>query len=281
VASGTTGAKFQVVNAAGTVLTTVTVPNTGGWQTWKSINASVNLTAGSQALKLVSTTTTRWNFNYFTYTAPTSTTTPSGTKTEAENYTTMYGVQKEITTDIDGGQNVGYIDINDWMKYSVNAATSGTYTFTFRVASGATGAQFKIKNSSGTDLATVNVPNTGGWQTWKDVRASINLTAGTQTLIFSSTATPRWNINYFTHAASLTETPVEVPIGTTSGTFRTGFRLEAENYTSMFGVLKQTANDFGGGVQNLFDFNLNDWASYSINVATAGLHTLNFRIACR
>jgi endoglucanase len=209
-----------------------------------------------------------------------STSTTTGTKIEAESYGSMYGVQKETTTDVGGGQNVGYIDNGDWMRYAINAPVAGTYTFSFRVATAASGAQFKVKNSAGTVLATVNVPTTGGAQIWRDVTAAITLPAGAQSLTITSANLNRWNFNYFTLPAALSETPVEVPVGTTSGTFRSGFRLEAENFTTMYGVLKQTANDFGGGVQNLFDFNLNDWASYTINVATPGMHTLNFRVAC-
>jgi endoglucanase len=203
VASGTTGAQFQVRNSSGTALATVNVPNTTGFQVWKDITASVKLVAGIQTLRLHSTNSASWNFNYMNFTTGTTgTITPSVTRIEAENFSSMYGVQTETTTDAGGGQNVGYIDINDWLKYTINPSVSGTYTFTFRVASGATGAQFKVKNSSGTVLATVNVPNTGGYQTWKDVTASINLPAGSQTITLSSTAIPRWNINYFTFSVS-------------------------------------------------------------------------------
>jgi endoglucanase len=198
VASGTTGAQFQVRNSGGTTLATVNVPNTTGFQVWKDITASVKLVAGIQTLRLHSTSSASWNINYMTFTlSTTGTISPTITKIEAENFSTMYGVEKETTTDAGGGQNVGYIDLSDWMKYTINPSVAGGYTFTFRVASGATGAQFKVKNSSGTILATVNVPNTGGYQTWRDVTAALTLPAGSQTITLVSTGTPRWNINYF------------------------------------------------------------------------------------
>ncbi|MBD0258331.1 MAG: family 16 glycosylhydrolase, partial [Cytophagales bacterium] len=55
--------------------------------------------------------------------------TPAFTTTiQAENYTSMSGVQTETTTDAGGGQNVGWIDTGDWMAYSnVNFPTSGAY----------------------------------------------------------------------------------------------------------------------------------------------------------
>jgi endoglucanase len=182
----------------------VSVPNTGGFQTWKSVNATVKLSAGIQTLRLYSTNAAGWNFNYMNFVTGTTTgsTSVTTTKIEAETYGSMYGVQKETTTDVGGGQNVGYIDNGDWMKYAINAPAAGTYTFSFRVATAATGAQFRVKNSAGTVLATVNVPTTGGAQTWRDVTAAITLPAGAQTLTITSANLNRWNFNYFTFSTS-------------------------------------------------------------------------------
>src|SRR6476661_409364 len=85
-------------------------------------------------------------------------------KVEAENWSNMSGVQKESTSDAGGGQDVGYIDPNDWMDYSVNVGTAGTYTVNFRIASLASNSQLQLKKSDGTVLATVNVTYTGGYQ---------------------------------------------------------------------------------------------------------------------
>ncbi|MDB5052145.1 MAG: carbohydrate-binding protein, partial [Bacilli bacterium] len=100
---------------------------------------------------------------------PTPTPAPSGAaipgKIEAESYSAMSGIQTETTTDTGGGLNVGYIDTGDWMDYSVNVQSAGTYTVGFRVASINSTGQLQLKNGAGTVLTTVNVPNTGGWQT--------------------------------------------------------------------------------------------------------------------
>ena len=85
----------------------------------------------------------------------------------------------------------------------VNVATAGTYRVTFRVAGiNATTDAFHISNSSGTNLTgNVNVPATGGWQTWTSVVAAITLPAGQQTLTFDQDH-PGWNLNYFTISTS-------------------------------------------------------------------------------
>jgi endoglucanase len=128
-----------------------------------------------------------------------TTTTPppssSTTRIEAENFSGMSGVQTESTVDVGGGQDVGYIDTGDWMDYSVNASSAGTYAVNLRVAS-PNGGQLQIKNSAGTVLATVTVPNTGGWQNWQTVSTNIALAAGTQTIRIYS-ASNGWNFNWW------------------------------------------------------------------------------------
>lgn len=198
-------------------------------------------------------------------TTPTTYTVPG--KVEAENYSAMFGVQKETCSDAGGGQDVGYIDVDNWMDYSVKATTAGTYTVTFRIASGSVASQFDVRNSSGTVLATVAVPATGGYQTWKDVTASVKLVSGTQTLRLYSTNIARWNINYMTFAS-----------GTTGSTTQAATKVEAESYTGMQGVTKETTSDAGGG-QDVSSIDQYDWTYYNAQLATDGAYSFTFRVA--
>ena len=46
----------------------------------------------------------------------------------------MFGVQKETTSDVGGGQNVGFIDIGDWMSYpAVTIPSAGAYKVEYQV----------------------------------------------------------------------------------------------------------------------------------------------------
>jgi polygalacturonase/pectin methylesterase-like acyl-CoA thioesterase/fibronectin type 3 domain-containing protein len=101
---------------------------------------------------------------------------------EAENYAAMSGVKTESTTDSGGGLDVGSIDAGDWIDYSLSVPADGTYTVALRVAAPNSAKQFQLKASDGTVLATVNVPQTGGWQSWTTVSVPVNLKAGTQTV---------------------------------------------------------------------------------------------------
>jgi hypothetical protein len=88
-----------------------------------------------------------------------------------------------------------------WFKYTVNVVTAGTYTITFEVASpsGVSDA-FHISSSSGTNLSgSVNVAETGGWQTWTTVTATVTLPAGLQVFALNED-NAGWNIDSSTFA---------------------------------------------------------------------------------
>lgn len=217
---------FHISNSSGTNLTgNVNVPATGAWQTWTNVMATVTLPAGQQTLTF-NQDHPGWNLNYFTI----STTegpfggTPAGVPgtVQAENYDTggpgigfnvtsingsnngyrSDGVDLEVTTDTGGGDDLGWTAAGQWFKYTVNAASAGSYTVTFRVAAiNAVTDGFHISNSSGTNLSgNVNVPATGGWQTWTNVTATVTLPAGQQVLTVNQD-NPGWNLNYMSFAS--------------------------------------------------------------------------------
>jgi beta-glucanase (GH16 family) len=218
---------FHISNSSGTNLTgNVNVPATGGWQTWTNVVVSVVLPAGQQTLTY-NQDNPGWNVNYFTI----STTegpfggTPAAVPgtVQAENYdiggqglafnvssvngsNNSYrsdGVDLEVTTDTGGGDDLGWTTAGQWFKYTVNAASAGTYTVTFRLASpnGITDG-LHISNSSGANLSgSVNVPATGGWQNWTNVTATVTLPAGQQVLTVNQD-NAGWNINYMSFASS-------------------------------------------------------------------------------
>ena len=194
VATPYTGQTLQVKNSGGTVLATVNLPQTGGWQTWATAVSQLNLPAGTQTIRIQSTSTAGWNFNWMELMYGV----PASGKIEAEMYTAMQGIQTEVTADVGGGLNVGYVDLNDWMEYSVTTNAAGNYNINFRLAARLSTGQLQIRRTDGTVLATLTTPLTGGWQTWQTVTATnVPLAAGTQTIRIVSTASGNWNFNWF------------------------------------------------------------------------------------
>ena len=309
---------FHIANSSGTNMSgSIAVPDTGGWQTWTSVTATVTLPAGQQTLT-IDQDTAGWNLNWFSFTSAegpfggTATTIP-GT-VQAENYDTggqgiaydvsstngtansyrSDGIDLQTTTDTGGGYDLGWTTSGQWFKYTVNVATAGTYTVTFRVASeSGTSNAFYISNSSGTDLSgNVDVPNTGSWQTWTNVTATVTLPAGLQTLTVNQ-ANAGWNLNWISFTAASTG---EAPYGGTAapipGTvqaenYDTGGQGVAYDVTSINGsansyrsdgVDLETTTDTGGGYDLGWTTN-SQWFKYTVNVATAGTYTVTFRVA--
>ena len=76
-----------------------------------------------------------------------------------------------------GGYNVGWTQGGEWLNYSATTASAGTYEMTARVASGGGGGSFILQEDQA-DLATFDVPDTGGWQSWTTVTQQVDLQGG-------------------------------------------------------------------------------------------------------
>ncbi len=86
---------------------------------------------------------------------------------QAEDFRSQSGVQTEGCSDVGGGQNVGFIENNDWCTYDINIEEAGIYDFTARVATAASGGRIEL-STDGKILATVSVSgaSSDGWQDW-------------------------------------------------------------------------------------------------------------------
>jgi uncharacterized delta-60 repeat protein len=265
--------EFQVQTSNDRLLATVQVPNTGGFQNWTTHSIVVHLFSGNQTIRLRSTGGGYWNINWLELAHPT-THHPIPGRIEAESYSSQQGTQVERTTDQEGGQNVGYIDMFDYLDYNVNVTTPGTFRVYFRVASSMSGGQFEVRTGTGERLAQVNVPNTGGWQNWTNVHILLNLPQGNHTLRIVSTSTANWNLNYIVFNQG--QYPVPVPA-----------KMQAEYVQGMSGVQIERAYD--PEVQGQFpgweDYNVGyidqgDWMEYNITVPPGGgTFTFSARVA--
>ena len=217
VASAGAGGTFHV-EANGADLTGVlTVPDTGGWQTWKTIRkSSVALNAGVQVWRVVMDTRGAsgavGNFNYLRVTA----TAAGGASTpftgvpialpgvvQAEAFDaggqgiayadTTAGNSGGIfrTTDVDlaaaqdtgGGYLVGWIRPGEWLNYSVDVAAAADYRLEFRVASSGVGGTFHVEADGIDKTGPITIPNTGGHQAWTTIaKDGVPLAAGQQTV---------------------------------------------------------------------------------------------------
>jgi chitinase len=149
------------------------------------------------------------------------------------------GVDLEACTDTGCGDDIGWTAAGQWFRYTVNVATAGTYTVSLRLASpsGVTDG-LHIASSSGANLSgNINVPATGGWQTWTTVTATVTLPAGQQTLAIDQD-NGGWNIHQLTFASSATPPANTVTVsspGNQSGTVGTAASLQVSGTDSASG----------------------------------------------
>jgi len=182
-------------------------------------------------------------------------------KIEAESYSAMAGVATESCSDTGGGLNVGWVDSGDWMVYPITIPTNGAYTITYRVASPNSSKTLSADlNAGATQLGSVSIPNTGGWQAWSTVTQTVNLTAGSYNFGING-GTGGWNINWFS-----------------IDSVATGTTIQAEAYSVMSGIITETCNDTGGGL-NVGAVDAGDWMVYPITISTAGTYTIQYRVA--
>ena len=156
VATIYSGAQFVVKNSSGQVLATVKVPTTGGFQSWQTVSATVNLPSGVQTLRLQSSAAPGWNINWWevaggssvvnqpptvsagvdqTITLPTSSVTLSGSGSDPDGSIAAYSWTK-----VSGG--AATIASPSSASTSVSGLTQGSYVFRLTVTDNAGATAF-------------------------------------------------------------------------------------------------------------------------------------------
>jgi hypothetical protein len=115
------------------------------------------------------------------------------------------GVDIEICTDtVTNGFNVGWIQTGEWLKYTVNILQEGNYDLYIRVASTKTGGKISFSFNDTNLTGLVDIPLTGGWQSWKTVKlGNYFLPAGQHALVLRFYF-DGYNFNYFEILPSIT-----------------------------------------------------------------------------
>lgn len=121
-------------------------------------------------------------------------------RVEAEDFFFQSGVQLENTSDVGGGQNIGYLDAGDYLDYYIDVAQGGTYDVAYRTAAhsetGAVEMQLIEPNGTATTLHTVSFAPTGGWQTWATTNKTLVLPQGLHQIRVLITQS-MFNMNWF------------------------------------------------------------------------------------
>ena len=99
---------------------------------------------------------------------------------ESENVGGFYRPREgvDIQSTSEGGCGVGWIENGEWLEYTVDVAEAGSYTLVTRYAGG--NSSFHIEFDGVDKTGPVKTTDTGGWQVWSDVSATVTLPAGQQ-----------------------------------------------------------------------------------------------------
>ena len=107
------------------------------------------------------------------------------------------GVDLENTKDNGGGTNIGWTANGEWLEYTVANVTAGTYDIQFRVASNNSNNKSITAKLGNTNLGSVTIPNTQGWQNWQNVIIrDVAISSGSQVLRLDISG-GGFNINWF------------------------------------------------------------------------------------
>jgi hypothetical protein len=99
---------------------------------------------------------------------------------EGAQYRTT-NVDIAAAADTGGGYTLGWVGAGEWLNYTLDVGSAGTYDIEVRVASAGSGGAFHIEVNGVDVTGAMNVPNTGGWQSWTTLRRNaVTLAAGTQ-----------------------------------------------------------------------------------------------------
>ena len=193
-------------------------------------------------------------------------------KIEAEYFYFQKGIEVESTTDTGGGQNIGSLDDGDYAEYFVNIIDSGTYNVTFRSAADpawSSGGQLELSiyDSATTNyisLQNVVLPQTGGWQQWKNTSKGLTLPKGEHLIRLKVIQGP-FNLNWFSFDDSES---LGLPVPG---------KIEAEDYVKQEGVtfLSQSNSD----IQYIGYLDSADYTDYIIDVKKSGIYDLSYRVA--
>jgi len=98
-----------------------------------------------------------------------------------------------------GGFNIGWIEPGEWLEYTVDVVTAGTYDIVAQVASPSQGGSihFEFSGATNTQSNTINFAGTNNWQSWATTdSATVQLNSGTH-VVRLALKSGRFNIHSF------------------------------------------------------------------------------------
>lgn len=116
---------------------------------------------------------------------------------EAEDYSDQSGVRTEDCSE--GGQNVGFIENDDYIMFRKVDFEDGARSLTARLSGREANIEIYLDSISGTPVSVCKFDGTSGFQDWQDITFNISTITGVHNLYLKFTGGEGYllNINYF------------------------------------------------------------------------------------
>lgn len=229
VASAGSGGSIELRldSPTGTLIGTCTVSGTGGTQKWETKSCTISGASEKHDLyiKFTGSGSNMFNFNWWQFAGvdPLSTPTPKPTpkptpepqsaygQHEAEDFSEMSGIEAETCSE--GGQDIGYIENEDYVVYKGINFGNGAKSFEASVASATSGGNIEIRLDSptGTLVGTCAVAGTGDWQSWTTATCDVSGASGVHDLYLKFTGGESYlfNLNWWKFNPDTSATPTK------------------------------------------------------------------------
>ena len=229
--------EIRLGSKTGTLIGSVSVPVTGGWNNFVDVQTSVSGASGVHDVYLVFTggDGSLLDVDYFQFAAGNPVVGRDAfSRIEAETYDAMNGIG---IYDGGTGQKIGSIENGTHAMYKDVNFGDGATSFDARVACyrRAGSIELRLGSKTGTLIGTCDIPVTGGWENFIDVSCSINQVSGVHDLYFvftSESTRALFDIDYFQFTqipATLMTAPTAVSINFQPATAETvtGFLVDS------------------------------------------------------
>lgn len=195
--------------------------------------------------------------------------------------------------------HVANTQTGEWLEYTVNVTTTGTYKLQLRVASAGLGGTVHVEFDGANKTGAINIPDTGGAQNWTMVERTFDLNAGVQVMrlaIDSVNASTGFagNIESLQFSAvtapqqsSYLGAPQAIPGTIQAENFDIGGEGVAYQDSTPTNIYNSYRPDEAvdiplvGPDGNYFvvDIRAGEWLEYTVNVASAGVYTVELVVA--
>ncbi|MEC4814224.1 MAG: kelch repeat-containing protein [Scytonema sp. PMC 1069.18] len=201
-ANGSNNRPLELAVNGVTEVSSLDFVGTGDWTTWDFVHQPVTLDAGSNDIRLTAIGSSGANFDYLEVTSSSIT-----YQAEDANF------EGPVVFSGRGAEGTGYVDYQnpagDFIEWTVNVQTAGTYNLSWRYANGASNRPLELAVNGEVEDPNLDFIGTGDWLAWNFVTQSVALNAGSNTIRLTANGSSGANFDYLQVTAPSTE-PVSI-----------------------------------------------------------------------